>query len=165
MGHLKAETYPGMISAAAITGDFGLAVLQEKSDRDVIGPRCKAKGTEEYIALGPKAEVGMRVIEREALVLEPPDDATLASTYQRIKEIHAKAYDWDPPGISEAPATVTGMSRRMRSYVRRLVNEWDLRRLYPGAEVSAAEEEQIELTYLEDESLEESSEPAEEDVR
>ncbi len=163
MGHVKGGVYPGLTAVAAITGDFGLAVLQEKSDRDVIGPRFRAKETDEYVALAAQAETGMRLIERDALTLKTPDDATLAHTYGRIREIHAKAYGWEPPEIPEAPGILTGMSRRMRSYVRRLVNEWDLKRLYPGAEVCAAEEDQIELTYEQDESLEHPAEPVEDE--
>lgn len=47
----------------------------------------------------------------------------------------------------------------MRSYVRRWVNEWDLRRLYPAVELSTEEEQEIRPTYEEDDSLEEASEP------
>lgn len=50
------------------------------------------------------------------------------------------------------------MRRQMRSYVRRWVNEWDLRRLYPGAELSTEEEQGMGPTYEQDESLEELSE-------
>jgi hypothetical protein len=46
----------------------------------------------------------------------------------------------------------------MRSYVRRWVNEWDLRRLYPGAELAPEEELEMRPTYEQDESLEEQSE-------
>jgi hypothetical protein len=42
----------------------------------------------------------------------------------------------------------------MRSYVRRWVNEWDLRRLYPGAALETEEEQEMGPTYEQDESLE-----------
>ena len=42
----------------------------------------------------------------------------------------------------------------MRSHVRRWMNEWDLKRLYPGATVST-EEQELRPTYEEDEALEE----------
>ncbi|MBZ5619842.1 MAG: DUF2791 family P-loop domain-containing protein [Acidobacteriia bacterium] len=163
MGRVEGEMYPGLTAVAAITDDFGLAVLQEKSDRDIVGARFRGKETDEYLALAGRAETGMRLIEREALPLQPPDESTLAHTYQQLKEIHAKAYGWDPPEIPDVPAAVTSMTRRMRSYVRRWVNEWDLKRLYPGAEVSAEEEQQITLTYDQDESLEHPSEPSDEE--
>jgi len=163
MGHVKGEVYPGLIAVAAITGDYGLAVLQEKSDRDIVGNKFRAKETDEFVALAGRAETGMRLIEREALTLKPPDDSTLAQTYQRIKQIHAKAYGWDPPDIPETTVVVTGLTRQMRSYVRRWVNEWDLKRLYPGVEVSAEEEPQIQLTYEQDEALEQVSEASDEE--
>jgi hypothetical protein len=49
----------------------------------------------------------------------------------------------------------------MRSYIRRWVNEWDLRRLYPGAEICTSEELEIGPTYEQDENLEQPSEEAE----
>jgi hypothetical protein len=159
MGQVEGEVYLGLTAVAAITDDFGLAVLQEKSDRDKVGARLRAKETDEYITFAGRAETGMRLIEREALTLLPPDESTLTNTYLRLKEIHAKAYAWDPPDI---PTNVTSISRRMRSYVRRWVNEWDLRRLYPGAELCTEEEQEIRPTYEQDESLERPSEPSEE---
>lgn len=155
MGRVEGETYPGLTAVATITDDFGLAVLQEKSDRDRIGARFRAKETVEYTTLAGRAETGMRIIERETLTLKAPDELSLADIYQRIKEIHGKAYSWDPPEISTVEAS---MRRQMRSYVRRWVNEWDLRRLYPGAELSTEEEQGMGPTYEQDESLEELSE-------
>jgi hypothetical protein len=154
MGKIKGEVYPGLTAVAAITDDFALAVLQEKSDRDIVGPRLRAKETDEYVALAGRAEAGMRLIERDAMTLRKPDQSTLAKTYQQLKEIHAKAYGWDPPDI---PISLTAMTRQMRSYVRRWINEWDLRRLYPDAEVCTEEEPELKSNYEEDEALEEVS--------
>ena len=151
MGGVEGAVIPGMISVAAITDDFALKVLHEKGDRDKVGAKLRAKGTDEYLHLAGRADTGMRLIEREALLLEPPDEATLRQVYERLKEIHSKAYDWDPPGIPWPAAAIT---RRMRSYVRRWVNEWDLRRLYPGASLSAEEEQEIRPTYTQDDLLE-----------
>ncbi|MFN0107173.1 MAG: BREX system ATP-binding domain-containing protein [Bryobacteraceae bacterium] len=155
MGRVEGEACPGLTVVAAITDDFGLAMLQEKNDRDVVGARFRAKGTDEFITLAGRAETGMRLIEREALTLEPPDESTLLHTYRRLKEIHAKAYNWDPP---EIPAGVTLMTRRMRSYVRRWVNEWDLKRIYPGAVLSVEDEQEMRPTYEQDDALEQLSE-------
>lgn len=58
------------------------------------------------------------------------------------------------------PMSVT---RRMRSYVRRWVNEWDLRRLYPDMDIQAEDEQEIKPTYEADEDREVPSQPAEED--
>jgi len=157
MGRVEGEVYPGLTAVAAITDDFDLAVLQEKSDRDIVGARLRGKETDEYMTLAGRAETGMRLIEREALTLEPPDESTLIHTYERLKEIHSKAYSWDPP---EIPTPVASVRRAMRSYVRRWVNEWDLKRLYPGAELSTEDEQEIRPTYEQDDSLEQPSEPS-----
>jgi hypothetical protein len=159
MGRAKGAAIPGLMTVAAITDDFSLAVLQEKGDREKVGARLRAKGTDEFRNLAGRADTGMRLIEREALILQPPDESTLRDTYGRLKEIHGKAYGWDPPEIPWASSTVT---RRMRSYVRRWVNEWDLRRVYPGTEISTGEEQELRLTYEQDESLEQPSEESEE---
>ena len=158
MGRVEGEAFPGLTAVAAITDDFSLAVLEEKRDREVVGTRFRAKGTDEYTTLAGRAETGMRLIEREAVTLQAPDAATLAHTYQRLKEMHAKAYKWDPP---EIPTAALSMRRSMRSFVRRWVNEWDLRRLYPGTELSTEVEEEMRPSYEEDAELEEASpEPA-----
>jgi len=159
LGEIQGESLPGLVAVAAITDDFGLAVLQEKSDRDTIGPRFRSKGTDEYTIAAGRAETGMRLIERSVIPLRPPDPATLRQTYERLKEIHGIAYSWDPPEIPPLEKSVT---RRMRSYVRRWVNEWDLRRLYPGTDIVTDVEQEIKPTYEPDEDLEISSEPEEE---
>ncbi|MFZ0866010.1 MAG: BREX system ATP-binding domain-containing protein [Candidatus Sulfotelmatobacter sp.] len=160
LGQIQGASLPGIVSVAAITDDFGLAVLQEKSDRDAIGPRFRAKGTDEYTAMAAWAETGMRLIERSIVLLQPPDDATLLKTYERLKTMHAAAYSWDPPAI---PPPRTSVTRRMRSYVRRWVNEWDLRRLYPGVNIVTDDEQEMKPTYDADEDLETASEPTEKD--
>jgi hypothetical protein len=155
MGRVEGEVYPGLLSVAAITDDFGLAVLQGKSDRDLVGTKMRLKQTDEYTTLAGRADTGMRLIERETLTLRKPDEFTLRQTYERIKEIHAKAYGWDPP---EIPWAAAATSRQMRSYVRRWVNEWDLRRLYPNAEICTDDEQELRPTYEQEELLEQVSE-------
>src|ERR1700723_4490106 len=58
----------------------------------------------------------------------------------------------------EIPPMAKSVTRRMRSYVRRWVNEWDLRRLYPGSELVAEDEQEMKPTYEADEDLEVPSE-------
>jgi hypothetical protein len=41
----------------------------------------------------------------------------------------------------------------MRSHVRRWINEWDLRRLYPGVDIST-EERELRPSYSEDAEIE-----------
>jgi hypothetical protein len=159
LARIQGEAVPGVLAVAAITDDFGLAVLQEKSDRDTIGPRFRDKGTDEYTTLAGRAETGMRLIERSVIPLQPPDALALQRTYERLKEIHGTAYSWNPP---ELPPLEMSVTRRMRSYVRRWVNEWDLRRLYPGTDIVTDDEQEMKPTYDPDEDLEVPSVPPEE---
>ena len=71
----------------------------------------------------------MRIIDRETHLLTPPDDVELKHAYNRLRELHGRAFGWQPPdvvGLERLGAT------RMRQYVRAWINEWDLVRLYPG---------------------------------
>jgi hypothetical protein len=153
MGKIEGQQIPGLTAVAAITDDFALAVLKQKGDGDYVGPKLRDKGTDEYLALAPRAEAGMRIIEREAMMLQPPTEAMLLETYEQLKAIHGRAYSWDPPSIAAADLATR---RAMRSHVRRWMNEWDLKRLYPGASVST-EEQELRPTYEEDVVLEEPS--------
>ncbi|MGH9477404.1 MAG: hypothetical protein ACRD1C_13935, partial [Terriglobales bacterium] len=89
------------------------------------------------------------------------DAASLQQAYERLKEMHANAYSWEPP---ELPAVQTSVTRRMRSYVRRWVNEWDLRRLYPGVDIQPEDEQDNRPTYEADKDLEVASEPEDEEI-
>jgi len=109
--------------------DFESLVLVGKNDADLIPKRLRAKGSAEADVLAGRAEIGMRIIEREQLRLQPPGQDELDRTYALLKQIHAEAYAWDPPevaGFERLP------SNRMRQYVRAWINEWDLRRLDPA---------------------------------
>ena len=150
MGAIEGVSYPGLTAVAAITDDFDISVLQEKADRDYVGARLRSKGTDEMMLRAARAEAGMRCIEREALALEAPTEDMLRRTYHKVREVHAKAYDWEPPEVEGAGVA---LRRAMRSYVRRWINEWDLKRLYPGAEVHT-EEQELRVDYSEDQELE-----------
>jgi hypothetical protein len=147
-----------LVAVGAITADFEVAVLDEKGDRDSIRAKLEDKGTEEHKLLAAKAETGMRIIRRDSVPLDPPDAKALKATYERLREVHAKAYDWDPPEILPTERSTT---RRMRSYVRRWINEWDLNRLYPGIAIST-EEQELRPSYEEDKEIETPIETSEE---
>jgi hypothetical protein len=153
MGQIEGEEYPGLMAVATIVDDFEPAVLEQKGDRDYIGPRLRGKETDESRILAAQAEVGMRIIEHDAVSLVPPDDSVLDQTYLKLKDIHARAYGWDPPDVESGHKAVR---RAIRSYVRRWINEWDLKRLYPDAAVNT-EEQELRPSYEEDRDLEQSS--------
>jgi hypothetical protein len=150
MAKVEGVTYPGLTAVAAITDDFDISVLREKGDRDNVGARLRAKGTDEMLLMAARAEAGMRCIERDALPLGAPTHDMLRRTYNKVREVHANAYSWEPPEVEGAGVA---LRRAMRSYVRRWINEWDLKRLYPGAEVHT-EEQELRVDYGEDQELE-----------
>jgi hypothetical protein len=121
---------PGLPLAAvlAMTDDFEAAVLSGKDDRQLVPAKLRSRQTLEYDELAALAESGMRAIDRDMLLLSPPDGAELDRAYGRLRELHGEAFSWDPPdvaGLERLGAT------RMRQYVRAWINEWDLVRLDP----------------------------------
>jgi hypothetical protein len=148
MGLLEGDQYCGLTAVAAIHDSFESYVLNTKGDRDEVGPRLRDKGTDEFNVLAARAETGMRVIEK-ALSLVRPDDDTLARTYSTLKDLHGRAYDWQTPDVPSADRSIL---RPMRSYVRRWINEWDLKRLYPNEELHT-EEDEITVDYTENADL------------
>jgi len=155
MGKSEGHQYPGLTAVAAITDDFASGVLREKGDRDAVAPRLQSKGTDEFMTLSAQAEAGMRIIERGAVTLSPPNPSTLKRTYDQMREIYRDAYGWSPPEYTP-PEWV--MTRAMRSYVRRWVNEWDLQRLFPNTQTETVEGV-LRPDYTEDKDLEQETDP------
>ena len=150
MGRLTGDQYPGLITVGAITADFEPAVLDQKGDWLSIRKKLEAKDREEYRLIAARAETGMRLIRRDGIEVGQPDEQHLQATYQRLKQVHANAYGWEPPDVPWAERSVT---RRMRSHVRRWITLWDLRRLYPDLPVTT-EERELHPTYTEDTEVE-----------
>lgn len=133
----------------AMTDDFEAAVLTGKNDREEIPRKLRAKQTSEWDETATLAEAGMRHIENDMVLLEPPDDAELDRTYTALKRLHGDAFGWSPPdvaGLERLGAT------RMRQYVRAWINEWDLVRLDPGFRPATVAVE-IASDYREDADL------------
>lgn len=157
MGRIEGSGIPGLTAVAAICEDFVPAVLEDKGDGDKAGARLRTRGRDEDLVVAAWAEGMMRVISQEAkgMALHPPSDADLRETYDRLKTIHSKAFQWTPPDVSGPEHSV---SRAMRAYVRRWINEWDLARLYPGEALDSLELE-VKQDYSEDADLERPPEP------
>jgi hypothetical protein len=149
LGNLESEQYAGLTAVAAITSDFGAEVLERKEDDEKVVPFLQSRDTDEYRLLASRAETGMRIIRREGLPLVPPDEVVLKRTYETLKQTHAEAYDWQPPDV---PTEAYALTRRMRTYVRRWINEWDLRRLYPGQSLDI-QEKPLQVDYTESPEL------------
>jgi len=151
---LKTGAVPGMAATFAITTDFDAAVLQDKQDMERVPGKLRASGAEADARLAAQAEQGMRMIAREPVRLRGPDRGMLERTRGELRAIHARAFDWNPPDLGSGEQLST---TRIRQYVRRWINEWDLKRLYPDyspdtvvAEMPVAYTEQAELEAAED---------------
>jgi hypothetical protein len=157
LGRLAAEQYPGLVTIGAITADFDSAVLEAKGDRESLRAKLESRNRDDHRLMIPRAEAGMRAIAREGIALQRPGPQQMRETYEQLKAIHAQAYGWAPPELEHAEETLT---RRMRSHVRRWINEWDLRR-FDAANVAQTEEE-LRPTYREDPQIEIPAETGEE---
>lgn len=141
----------------AMTEDFEAAVITGKGDREQVPAKLRAKDTPEAGELASAAEAGMRAIDREMILLQPPDEAELDQAYRRLKQLHAEAFEWQPPDVA-------GLERlganRMRQYVRAWINEWDLVRLDPRY-TPQIETVDVTYDYREDETLDITEPPQE----
>jgi hypothetical protein len=99
-----------------------------------------------------EALTGIRLIEQESEALIRPYEPMVDALYGRLRELHGSAYSWSPPQVS---AVEKLSSTRMREYVRGWITEWDLRRLYPEAQLDI-EITDVRQTYEEDQELESS---------
>jgi len=135
-----------LTAVVAMTDDFEAAVLSTKNDRQQVPAKLRTKETPEADELAGMAEAGMRAIERDMVLLTPPDRAELDRAYREVKGLHAEAFGWDPPdvpGLEQLGAT------RMRQYIRAWINEWDLVRLDPDF-TPRTESVEIRNDYRED---------------
>ena len=151
MGRVSGEKYPGLITVGTVTADFATVVLSEKEDRDKAAARLRARQRDEDTIAAARAEAGMMMIEREVSLLSEPDDDKLSTLYQQLRTIHSEAYGWTAPEIDHGIRP--GGRRIIRSFVRRWINEWDLRRLYPDSNPDI-EETEFRFNYDEDRDLE-----------
>ena len=151
IGRTPEEKYPGLVVVGTMTADLPVVVLDDKEDRDKAAPRLRARGREADILTAVRAEAGMQLLEHGVRNLAEPDGDMLLNLYGQLKAIHSQAYGWEAPEIDHDIGR--GSTGRIRSYVRRWINEWDLRRLFPETE---PEIEETELTFsrAEDTTLE-----------
>ena len=149
MGRLEGWQSPGLMSVGSITDDFAREILQDRNDLEKVPGKLMAKGSPDDLLWASQAERGMRIIERDAIPLTPPDNSLLQAVYEKIKSIYGDAYEWNPP-------EVTGLEKlqvnTMRQYVKGWITEWDLKRKYPDykPEIEAGE---LKVSYTEDRDL------------
>ncbi|MDO8723240.1 MAG: DUF2791 family P-loop domain-containing protein [Syntrophales bacterium] len=154
MGKLDESCFTGLTTVITINKVFQSEVLEGKDDFEKVPGRLRAKGMANDLLLASQAERGMRIIQNELVPLEKLDEASVDQTYEKVRSIHAKAYDWSPPPVESGESLTT---KRMREYVRRWITEWDLRRLDSGY-TPEIEVTNLEQDYTEDKNLEVESE-------
>jgi hypothetical protein len=154
MGKLEDCRLPGMTAILTITEDFTSAVLEDKNDLQKIPDRLRMKTTPGDLLLASQAESGMRSIQKEAVPLRRPDSEAIRGIYEKVRMIHGKAYDWEPPDVR---GTETLTTTRLREHIRRWITEWDLMYLDRGYE-PIIEVEDVRQDYTENEDLEVESE-------
>ena len=154
MGQATGEKYPGLVVVGTTAADFAEEILNRKEDRDKVVPRLRARGRDADNLTAARAETGMMLIERGQHVLGEPDHELLSDLYEKLKVIHSQAYDWNAPDINHEIGQ--GPRRALRPFVRRWINEWDLRRLYPELEPDI-EMTELKFSREEDTTLEQPS--------
>ena len=159
LGALEDTVCPGISAIVALTDDFQSVVLDEKQDAHKIEQLCQEAEGGDPANLAHAALRGIRLIEQESESLIRPYAPMVDTLYEQLRELHGSAYSWNPPPVS---AVEKLSSTRMREYVRGWITEWDLRRLYPEAQLDI-EIVDVVQTYEEDQELE-SAEVDEADV-
>ena len=137
----------GLVTVATVTDDYSLAVLHVKNDLENVPLRLENHARQDRRDAAPHAVAAMTAIEHDAFELLPPGEAYISEVCETVREMYETAYACrvEPPLWSYL------RGRPMRSYVRRWINEWDLRRFYSGRRVNLVEE-RVVLTYDEDDN-------------
>ena len=141
MGGARGEAYPGLIAVGTLVDSFPPVIISpdgQKKDRDYIRPRLE--NSTRYVSLGPRAEIGMDLLERECVDLERPGEDDMRATVEALRNLYRQAYDWSPPAYA-VTAGGPGDEGRMRYKVRAAINEWDLLRLRPDSRPNIETEE------------------------
>lgn len=146
LGLSPSAPIPGVFTIAAITDDFSTRILDEVQDRELAADLLRERGED---AAGARAELGMRAIDN-GISLRMPGKDTLKAIHDRLRDLHGRAYGWEPHAIEVGSVDLTA---RMRSYVRRWVTEWDLARFRPDEAHTVAAVELPATNFSEDDDL------------
>ena len=155
-GRAHGQPNPGLVVVATVTDDFALEIISPdgmKKDRDYVGPRL----SDRYQHLIGPAEVGMQILEHQALPLAGPSDEDVPATLEALRQLYSTAYDSEAPALP-VPSRGAGYQNRMRYRVRAAINEWDLRRLYPDYSPEI-ETDEFRHSYEAEAETEEGSDP------
>lgn len=152
-GKIREEKLPGLATVSAITSDYASAVMDKRQDEDAIPAKLGERLSGKEPGLIAQAQQGMKMIVKESLHMAPLKKEQIEKTYRQVKNFYARAYDCAVPDVAMGGEEI---AKRMRQYVRRWINEWDLRRIYPGYSPSL-EEQTVVFNFSENPELEQSS--------
>ncbi|MCA9465196.1 MAG: DUF2791 family P-loop domain-containing protein [Nitrospira sp.] len=150
LGLLETPAYPAIGAVVALTDDFQLAVLDEKQDSEKISALTELSELSGGSLDAMDALKGIRFIEQTADTLVRPYDSMVNDLFERLRSLHGAAYSWEAPPVTAVEKLA---STRMREYVRGWITEWDLRRLYPHAQLDI-EITEVRQNYDEDQEFE-----------
>lgn len=136
----------GTAVVATVINDFVYEVLGAKGDRWKVPELLKVGRRYSDIAGAPFAEDAISAID-EALYLQPMTADQLRRAHGILRVAHGRAYAWDAPELD-----IEFRQQPMRLYVRRWINEWDLRRLYGSTSLNFGDED-LKVSFTEDDDF------------
>lgn len=149
LGLDSGSAVPGVVTVAAVTDDFYDVMIGQRRDDELVPRRLLDRGERDTATL---AEVCLRALEQDRVLLRSPDDAILRASYEKTRRLYGSAYDWTPPDGPIERTTATGS---MRQYIKSWITAWDLKRLY--GETVEIEAGTVPLNYEENTTIEMSS--------
>jgi len=134
----------GTAVVATVINDFAFEVLGAKGDRWQV-PGLLERGRRYSDIVGvPFARDAIEAID-DALYLTDITQAQLRKAHDILRDAHSRAFGWTAPDLDVAHHK----HQPMRLYVRRWINEWDLRRLYGQTSLNF-DDENLKVSLAED---------------
>ena len=137
---------PGLVTVAAVVGDFSDKMFRETHDDELIPTRLDERG---MVRQALMAKRGIEWLERHQTRLNRPIEAGLRRSLDKIAGFYRDAYGWTPPRL-DIGELLTGKS--MRQYVKSWITSWDIERLY--GQTPQIEAETIATDYRESSEIE-----------
>jgi hypothetical protein len=132
-------------------------MFDEKRDDELIPPRLEERGLIRQFIM---AKRGIEWLERHQARLDPPTEAGLRNSLDKIAGFYRDAYGWAPPRL-DIGERLAGKS--MRQYVKSWITSWDIERLY--GQTPQIEAETIATDYSESSEIEQAPADGGEDDR
>lgn len=134
----------GTAVVATVINDFAYEILGNKGDRWHMRELLEEGRRPADIVGVPYAVDAIAAID-DAIRLQPMSPEQLTKAHDVLRDAHARAYGWDAPELE----IDFRRQQPMRLYVRRWINEWDLRRLYGRTSLGFGDED-IKVNLAED---------------